>query len=112
MYDVGGAEYYYSDKRKMYEQKVMDTLYSTIQDDTYGGRKQELPEIKEVETVSVEDTTYKIGNKEVNGYLVKLKMTYVKDLKYDTEASIVVCKEEGMRWSVVDFQPTLSPKYK
>lgn len=112
MYDVGGAEYYYSDKRKMYEQKVMDTLYSTIQDDTYGGRKQELPEIKEVETVSVEDTTYKIGNKEVNGYLVKLKMTYVKDLKYDTEASIVVCKEEGIRWSVVDFQPTLSPKYK
>lgn len=112
MYDVGGAEFYYQDKKDMFEHKVMDTLYSSVQDDTYGDRKQELPEIKEVETVSVEDITYNLGDKEVKGYLIKLNMTYVKDLKYDTEASVVVCKEEGIRWSVVDFQPTLNPKYK
>ena len=38
-------------------------------------------------------------------------MTYVDDLGYDTEASVVVCKEDGVRWSVVDFQPTLTPEY-
>lgn len=110
-YDIGGLEYYHDTKKNMYEQKVMDTLYSTLLDDTYGDRTQVLPEIKSVETVSTEKTTYRLGETEVEGYLVKLKMTYVSDMGYDTEASLVVCKEEGIRWSVVDFQPTLSPEY-
>ncbi|MDE5888758.1 MAG: hypothetical protein K2H20_01935, partial [Bacilli bacterium] len=112
MYDVGGSEFYFKDKKSMYEQKVMDTLYATMLDNTFGDRKQELPEVNNVETVSVEETTYKLNDKEVDGYLVKLNIGYVKDLKYDNEASVVVCKEDGIRWSVVDFQPTLSPKYK
>lgn len=111
-YDIGGLEYYHDTKKNMFEQKVMDTLYSTLLDDTYGDRKQTLPEIKSVETVSTEKTKYKLGEKEVDGYLVKLKMTYVSDMGYDTEASVVVCKENGIRWGVVDFQPTLKPKYK
>ena len=110
-YDIGGLEYYHDTKKNMYEQKVMDTLYSTLLDDTYGDRTQVLPEIKGVETVSTEKTTYMLGETEVEGYLVKLKMTYVSDMGYDTEASLVVCKEEGIRWGVVDFQPTLSPEY-
>lgn len=110
-YDIGGLEYYHDTKKDMYEQKVMDTLYSTMLDDTYGDRTQALPEIKSVETVSTEKTTYMLGETEVEGYLVKLTMTYVTDMGYDTEASLVVCKEEGIRWSVVDFQPTLNPEY-
>ncbi len=112
MYDVGGSEFYFKDKKTMFEQKVMDTLYSTMLDNTFGDRKQELPEVNSIETVSVEETSYKLNDKEVDGYLVKLNIGYVKDLKYDNEASVVVCKEDGVRWSVVDFQPTLNPKYK
>lgn len=111
-YDVGGIEYYYVTNKKMYEQKVIDTLYSSMLDDTYGDRKQELPEIKNIETISIEKINYMLGDKEVTGYLVKLEMEYVKDLGYDTEASLIVCKEDGNRWSVVDFQPTLKPVYK
>lgn len=110
-YDVGGVEFYYSDQKEMFEQKVMDTIYSTLLDDTFGDRKQELPEVSSVEVVSVEQTTYLLGENKVDGYLVKVKMSYVKNMGYDTEASLVICKEEGVRWSVVDFQPTLSPKY-
>ena len=110
-YDIGGLEYYYVTKKDMFEQKVMDTLYSTLLDDTYGDRKQVLPEVTNLETVSTEKTTYLLGEEEVDAYLVKLKITYATDLGYDEEASIVVCKEEGIRWSVVDFQPTLNPKY-
>ena len=58
-----------------------------------------------------EKIEYLMGEEKVDGYLVKLKMTYVDDLGYDTEASVVVCKEDGVRWSVVDFQPTLTPEY-
>ena len=110
-YDIGGYEFYFSDKRDVLEQKVVYEFYSTLLDNTYGDRNQELPEISNVETVSTEKTTYKLGENEVDGYLVKLKMTYKKDLGYDKEASLVVCKENNLRWSVVDFQPTLEPKY-
>lgn len=110
-YDVGGTEYFYKDKADMYTKKVMDTLYSTLIDDTYGDRKQSLPEVSNVETVSTEKTTYTIGKKGKDGYLVKLKLTYVTDMGYDDEASVVVVKEDGIRWSVVDYQPTLKPTY-
>lgn len=110
-YDVGGSEFFYKDKVDMFSLKVMDTLYSTLADDTYGDRKQELPEVKSIDTVSVEETKYDVGEIKKDGYLVKVKWDYVKDLGYDSEASIVVCPEDGVRWSVVDFQPTLSPEY-
>lgn len=109
--DIGGSEYYYLDKVSMYEKKVMDTLYSNLLDNTYGDRKQALPEVKSVEIVSTEETKYKIGEEEKSAFLVKLKWTYVKDMGYDAEGSVVLCKEDGVRVSVVDFQPTLEPEY-
>ena len=110
-YDVGGSEYFHKDKKDMFEQKVIDTLYSIVLDDTYGDRKQVLPEISSVETISTEKTTYEIGEQQVEGYLVKLKMAYTDTNGYDKEASVVVCKQDDKKWSVVDFQPTLNPKY-
>lgn len=109
--DVGGSEYFYSDKVSMFETKVMDTVYYHLSDNTYGDREQELPEVSSIEVLSFEDTTYKIDQKEKDAYLVKLKWSYVKDMGYDQEASVVLCQEDGVRISVVDFQPTLEPEY-
>ena len=111
-YDIGGNEFFYSDKKEMFEQKVIDTLYSTMLDDTYGDRKQTLPIVKNVEVISTTKQTYKLGSNGTNGYLVKMNITYEQDYKYDKEASVVVVKEGDIKWSVVDLQPTLSPKYK
>lgn len=110
-YDIGGGDYFHKDQRNMFEQKVIDTLYSTLQDNTYGDRKQELPQVKDISVSSVEGITYKVVNKQ-ECYLVKLTWEYEKNLGYDDEASVVVCEESGPRWSVVDFQPTLKPTYK
>ena len=109
--DIGGSEYYYLDKVTMFEKKVMDTLYYHLEDNTYGDREQELPEVKKIEVLSIEETEYKIGEKEKDAYLVQVEWEYVEDMGYDTEASIVLCKEDGVRISVVDFQPTLEPEY-
>ena len=109
--DIGGSEYYYLDKVTMFEKKVMDTLYYHLEDNTYGDREQELPEVKKIEVLSIEETEYKIGEKEKDAYLVQVEWEYVEDMGYDTEASIVLCKENGVRISVVDFQPTLEPEY-
>lgn len=104
-YDVGGIEYYHKDDLDDFTMSVMDTLYRTMLDDTYGTRDQKLPEVSSVETVSVTETTYKLGDKSVPGYEVKLKWTYVNDMGYDSAGTVIVVKENDTeRWSVVDFK--------
>lgn len=109
--DVGGSEYFYITKVSMFEKKAMDTLYANLLDNTYGDRKQELPEVNGVEVVSTEPMKYSVDGNVKDGYLVKLKWTYAVDMGYDTQGSVVLCKEDGIRMSVVDYQPTFSPKY-
>lgn len=104
-YDIGGAEYYYADKKTMFEQKVMDTLYATILDNTYGDRKQELPEVSNISVDTVEKGTFKLGNENVESYNVVLSISYVKDLGYDKMVSVVVVQESDTnRWSVVEIK--------
>lgn len=110
-YDVGGVNYFHSDKKNMFEQKVMDTLYLTLRDNTYGDRKQALPEVKSVSISEVSDIEYKV-NEIQDCFLIKLNWSYVNNMGYDDEGSAVVCKENTVKWSVVDFQPTLKPTYK
>ena len=104
-YDIGGNEYFYEDKKTMFEQKVIDTLYNSLLDNTYGDRKQELPEVSDVQVLSNLESTYKIGEKEVKAYVITLNISYVSDMGYDKEATVTGCQEgESVRWSVVDFQ--------
>ncbi len=107
-YDIGGVEYFHVNKKDMYEQKVLDTLYNSLLDNTYGDRTQELPEVSNVEVVSNTEGTYKLGKTDVKAYIVKLNISYVTDMGYDDEATITICQEgESVRWSVVDFQPKI-----
>ncbi len=110
-YDVGGQEFYYSDKQDDFGKAVMNTIYDNMIDNTYGDRKQDLPEVKEVTVNSTEKTKYLLGTTNVDGYLVKMNITYV-GIKADTVASVVLVKEkDGKKISVVDIQNTLKPKY-
>lgn len=106
-YDIGGGEYYHYAKKAMYEQKVMDTLYSTLLDNTFGDRKQELPEVKNVEVKNVEEDTYEIDKAKYDSYVVDLEITYVKSMGYDEKVTATLIKEDNSkRWSVVDIAPT------
>ena len=110
-YDVGGASFFHEGQKNMFEQKVMDTLYSTLKDNTYGDRKQSLPEVTNVSVEDVSDIQYEVNEKQ-DCLLVKLKWDYRTNMGYDDEGSFVVCDENSVRWSVVDYQPTLKPTYK
>ena len=115
IYDVGGNEFFYSSKVKMFEQKLIDTMYSTMEDNTYGDRKQELPEVKSVTVENAEETTYekidKVDGKEVkekvDGYKFVLSWDYVKDLGYDTKAEVTVVKDGDLKYSVIEFNTDL-----
>ena len=103
IYDIGGLEYYHVNIKDMYELKVMDTLYSIVLDNTFGDRKQELPEVSGVEVVNVKESTYKLGDKKVDSYEVQLTLTYVKDMGYDKNVTVTLVKEnDSNRWSVVE----------
>jgi len=103
-YDVGSIKYFYDDKKEIFKNKVIDTLYASVKDNTYGDRKQELPEVKSIKTISVKETTYQIDGNTVNGYEIKLKWTYVTDMGYDTEGTVIVVQQNDSKWAVVDFQ--------
>ena len=136
-YDVGGRNYFYNTKVDMYDLKVMDTLYSTLQDDTYGDRKQELPTVKEVTTGDIYEDTYTFiedvivdestGAKSCSDgftiskndkskcvkdvdkvYVINLEWNYEKSMGYDNKGSLVIAKEDTNRWSVVEYQPKLN----
>ncbi len=110
-YDIGGQEFFYSDKQEDFGKAVMNSIYDNMIDNTYGDRKQDLPEVKEVTVNSTEKTKYLMGTTKVDGYLVKMNISYV-GVKADTAASVVVVKEkDGKKISVVDIQNTLNPKY-
>lgn len=110
-YDIGGTEYYHVDKKNMFEQKVMDTLYSSLLDNTFGDRKQELPEVSGVEVVSTKEGTFTLNDTKVDSYEVVLTISYVKDLGYDKKVSVVVVQENDTnRWSVVESKPVTTEK--
>lgn len=101
-YDVGGKEFYYTDKVTMYENKVKDTLYDLVEDDSYGKRTQQLPVVSKIETKNITVDKYKLGEEEVDAYIIELEWEYEKDLDYDSKGFVTVVKD-GIKWSVVAF---------
>ena len=94
MYDTGGLEFVYPDVQDNYQLNVTNTLYKYMEDNSDGNRKQVLPTVKKVELVSNEETKYKIGEDEYDGYKIKLIIEYVEDLGYDKEAEVILVKKD------------------
>ncbi len=102
-YEVTSTQYYYSDKRDMFRSKVIDTLYNFVIDNSYDDRKQELPEVKEVTINDTKKDTYKLGDDKKDCYVVKLTISYVKDLGYDSKAKVILVRDND-NMSVVSYE--------
>ncbi len=89
--DVGGLQFVYSDYQSSFTTKAKDTVYAYVKSNVYGKRKQELPNIKNVEIDNIEQKEYEgdtISDDEA--YYVDLKITYDQDLDYPEEVSLVL----------------------
>ena len=104
MYDVGGVEFFYSAKKEMYEKKVMDTLYSNIIDNTYGDRKQDLPEVSSINLITCDEDVYKLKEEEIKAYKASYEWSYNKNSGYDNKGIIYLIKD-GIKWSVFEYNP-------
>ena len=102
-YEVTSSQYYYSDKQDMFKLKVIENFYNLMEDNSYDDRNQILPKVKNVEIVSIEDGVYTLGENEVDSKVVKVNISYEKDLNYD-ESGIITLVKESNKWSVVGYE--------
>lgn len=93
-YDVGSLDFVSPDVRENFEKKVKDTIYKYVEDNTYGKRSQELPEVKSIEVSEITEEKQKVGEEEFDGYSIDLTWEYVKDLGYDKKATLKIIKQD------------------
>lgn len=93
-YDIGGASFVLESTKEQFELKVRDTIYKYLEDNSYGKRNQELPEVADITSSEANKTTVKVGEQNYEGYECTLNWTYVKDLGYDTSAKITLARLE------------------
>ena len=105
-YDIGSLEYIWSSGVDMFRQKAVDTIYRDVIDNTYRDRIQDLPEITNVSITNTEETTYQLGEEEVDAIKLEMKYEYKEDLGYDTEGTIYLVQNVN-KLEVVSYQPTI-----
>ena len=99
-YDVGGVEYVYPNNADNYKLKAQETLYKYLENKE--GRKQKLPTVSSITLENIEPNAYKYQEKEYNAYKVSLSWEYGKDYGYDTNADLILMKDNNYLY-IVEF---------
>ena len=89
-YDVGSTEYVYPDSVDNFKTNVEDTIYKSMENNSDGKRRQDLPEVSCIDNTSVETSTFTIGEEEHESFVVNINWSYVSDLGYDDNATITL----------------------
>lgn len=93
-YDVGGLDFLYEEEKEMFKNKVMDTLYKDVEDNSYDNRKQQLPTVTKVTVADIKNANYELTKeKELEAYELEINVEYEKDLEYDENVSVIVVKD-------------------
>lgn len=99
-YDVGGTEFVYPDSLENYKVNVEDTLYKYVEDNSNNSRTQSLPEVSEVQITDFKKVKYKVSNTELDAYEVTLKWSYVVDMGYESEGSVIILEKDNKYYVV------------
>lgn len=98
--DIGGTQFVLEKYRDNFILEASETVYKYIEHNIYQNRKQELPEVANVEVKSIKTNRYayeKITDEKA--YIITLKIEYEKDLGYPKEVVVkmihTALKEKG-----------------
>lgn len=86
--DVGGSQYVEEAYRDTFIRKAKDTIYANVENNIYGDRKQELPNVTQVEITKITKTK--------TGYETQASITYAKELGYAKEVILTLTKKENI----------------
>ncbi len=94
--DVGGVQFVYQDYRETFLKYAKDAIYRYVENNIYKDRKQELPIVTNIEVTDIKQNSYRSKNGLIddNAYYVSLKITYEKDLGYQTTATLIIAHND------------------
>ena len=103
--DVGGIDFIHTDAKTNFLEKAEDTVYKYVENDIYGNRDQQLPEVTEVTVEKVENIEYTIGTDftDDNAYQVEVSLKYKEDMDYPTKATLIFVHEDN-KLSLVEME--------
>ena len=104
--DVGGTDFVHNDARRDFLEKAEDTLYKYVENNLYGARDQELPQVKSVEVEKTETSPFTYKDKvDDNAYTVSVKWDYT-DSSFDDyqKSAILVFVHEDKKLSLVEIR--------
>ena len=103
--DVGGIDFVHTDAKTNFLEKAEDTVYKYVENDIYGNRDQQLPEVTEVTVEKVENIEYTIGTDftDDNAYQVEVSLKYKEDMDYPTKATLIFVHEDN-KLSLVEME--------
>lgn len=95
--DVGGIDFIHTDAKTNFLEKAEDTVYKYVENDIYGNRDQQLPEVTEVTVEKVENIEYTIGTDftDDSAYQVEVSLKYKEDMDYPTKATLIFVHEDN-----------------
>ena len=95
--DVGGIDFVHTDAKTNFLEKSEDTVYKYVENDIYGTRNQDLPEVKNVSIDNIENIEYTIGTNytDESAYQVEVSIEYIEDMGYPTTATLTFVHEDN-----------------
>ena len=103
--DVGGIDFVHTNAKTNFLEKAEDTVYKYVENDIYGNREQQLPEVTEVTVEKVENIEYTIGTDftDDSAYQVEVSLKYKEDMDYPTKATLIFVHEDN-KLSLVEVE--------
>jgi len=94
--NIGGVQFIHSNLKNNFITTSSNTIYKYIENNLYGDREQELPEVNNVEVKQLKEIKYENGNyKDDSGYEVLVGVGYVKEYDYPKEVSLTIIHQEN-----------------
>lgn len=99
--DIGGTEFIKESMRDNFVEEARSTFYKYLEVKT-DKRNQKLPIVSEITDIFIEDTKFTYADKTVDesAYKVTISWDYKEDLGYETEASMIIVKEDNKLYIV------------
>lgn len=98
--DIGGLQFIHSKFKDDFISITKTTLYSSVQNNIYGDRKQKLPIVTNVEIKNSKTSTFTYKKTQYDSYIINSSISYKTDLGYPSSYKVTLIKNDKY-WQVV-----------
>ena len=102
--DVGGVDFIHTDAKTNFLEKAEDTIYKYVENNMYGGRRQDLPTVQDVTIEDIQNVSFTLNKEtDTNAYQVTVSWTYTEENDYQNKATLTFA-HEGKKLSLVEMK--------